>query len=121
MEEVLPIGTVLILKKAKKRIMITGYLPKITNEDGTTEEYDYSACLFPEGIIEFIPETKKLITELNNLWDEFENQNISILNFQNKKTIKKLKIPELILDFNLIINYFSYFSIINFITMLINK
>lgn len=55
---------------------------------------NYGIILIPEGIIEFIPETKKLITELNNLWDEFENQNISILNFQNKKNWLKTKLSK---------------------------
>ena len=48
-KELLPIGTVLILKGAKKRIMITGYFPIIKNEDGTTKKFDYAACIFPEG------------------------------------------------------------------------
>lgn len=42
----LPIGTVVILKNATKKIMITGFLT-ITND----KIYDYSGCLYPEGII----------------------------------------------------------------------
>ena len=49
-EKYLPIGTVLMLKDAKKRIMIIGYLP-VGNKDGKNEVYDYAACLYPEGII----------------------------------------------------------------------
>jgi hypothetical protein len=49
-EKYLPIGTVLMLKEAKKRIMIIGYLP-VSNKDGEKVIYDYAACLYPEGMI----------------------------------------------------------------------
>ncbi len=48
-KEFLPIGTVVLLKNATKKIMITGYLPKTKGKPD--EIYDYSACLFPEGIV----------------------------------------------------------------------
>ncbi len=48
-EKFLPIGTVVLLKNGTKKIMITGYLPVSKDENKTV--YDYSACLFPEGII----------------------------------------------------------------------
>ena len=48
-EKYLPIGTVVLLKNGTKKIMITGYLPVAKDENKTV--YDYSACLFPEGII----------------------------------------------------------------------
>lgn len=41
----LPIGTVVLLKGAEKRIMITGFCQ--INADG--REYDYCGCLYPEG------------------------------------------------------------------------
>lgn len=46
-EKFLPIGTVVLLKGATKRLMITGFC--ITSEDQSI--YDYSGCLYPEGII----------------------------------------------------------------------
>ncbi len=46
-DKFLPIGTVVLLKNGTKKIMITGFLP--VAKDKTV--YDYSACLFPEGII----------------------------------------------------------------------
>ena len=49
LEKYLPIGTIVLLKEAESKIMITGYLP-IDEEDDTL--YDYSACSFPEGIID---------------------------------------------------------------------
>lgn len=47
-EKYLPIGSVVLLKNAKKRLMITGFC--VIPNDGE-EEYDYSGCLYPEGII----------------------------------------------------------------------
>lgn len=49
MNETLPIGTVLILKDAKKKVMITGYAPiDMENKD---QIYRYLGCVYPEGII----------------------------------------------------------------------
>lgn len=45
----LPIGTVVLLKNGTKKIMITGYLPTAKDKPGNV--YDYSACIFPEGVI----------------------------------------------------------------------
>ena len=47
-KELFTIGTVVLLKEGKKRIMITGYFPII---DGEMKLYDYNGCLFPEGFI----------------------------------------------------------------------
>ena len=45
----LPIGTVVMLKNGKKKLMITGY----TSIDIEKKEqvFDYSGCLYPEGTI----------------------------------------------------------------------
>ena len=49
MEKYLPIGTVCLLKGAKKRVMITGFC---TIADTNKEEiYDYNGCMYPEGVI----------------------------------------------------------------------
>lgn len=45
----LPIGSVVLLKKATKRLMITGFC--MTAKDDNNKMYDYSACLYPEGMI----------------------------------------------------------------------
>lgn len=47
MKDLLPIGTVVLLKEATKKIMIIGYLP-VTEEQKT---FDYSGVLWPEGLI----------------------------------------------------------------------
>ena len=48
-EKYLPIGTVVLLKEGKKRLMIIGFRP--IADDETKRLFDYSACLYPEGII----------------------------------------------------------------------
>ena len=48
-EKYLPIGTVVLLENGTKELMITGYNVTSTDIPGTV--YDYSGCLYPEGII----------------------------------------------------------------------
>ena len=45
----LPIGTVVMLKGGKKRLMITGFCSMAN--DNKEVMYDYSGCLFPEGVL----------------------------------------------------------------------
>ena len=47
-EKYLPIGSVVLLKDAKKRVMITGFAAQ-SKETGD-KMFDYMACLYPEGI-----------------------------------------------------------------------
>ena len=47
-EGLLPIGTVVLLKNSKKRIMIIGVVQKQVKE-GEEIVWDYSACFYPEG------------------------------------------------------------------------
>ena len=47
-EKYLPIGSVVLLKNGKKRLMITGFC--VIPNDGD-KEYDYSGCLYPEGML----------------------------------------------------------------------
>lgn len=46
-ERLLPLGSVVLLKGATKRVMITG---RIQVRSGESKIYDYSACWYPEGI-----------------------------------------------------------------------
>ena len=48
-EKYLPLGSVVLLKGASKKIMIVGYLSYSFSQK--TEIYDYMGCLYPEGII----------------------------------------------------------------------
>lgn len=47
-EKYLPLGTVVLLKEAKKRIMIIGYAAKA---EESNKLYDYIGCLYPEGVV----------------------------------------------------------------------
>jgi len=46
--DLLPIGSVILLKGADKRLMIYG-IKQFNEDDGN--EYDYIGCLYPEGNI----------------------------------------------------------------------
>lgn len=46
-EKFLPIGTVILMKDATKRLMITGYCS--STPENSEKVYDYVGCLFPEG------------------------------------------------------------------------
>ena len=45
----LPIGSVVLLEEGEKRLMICG---RIQVQAGSDKIYDYSACLYPEGIMD---------------------------------------------------------------------
>ena len=47
-DKFLPLGTVVLLKNAKHRVMVIGYMTQILN---TKKIYDYSGCMFPEGYV----------------------------------------------------------------------
>lgn len=49
MKKYLPIGSVVLLKESQKRIMIVGVKQK---QVGSDKIWDYSACLYPEGILD---------------------------------------------------------------------
>ncbi len=48
-KDLLPIGSVVLLKGGNKRIMICGRIQAKAGEDTV---YDYSACYYPEGIVD---------------------------------------------------------------------
>lgn len=48
-KDLLPIGSVVLLKGGNKRVMICG---RIQTRTGEEKIYDYSACYFPEGIVD---------------------------------------------------------------------
>lgn len=65
-DKYLPIGTVVLLKKAKKRIMITGYGAKTDGNPGKL--WDYVGCLYPEGMIS---SNKNLLFDHENISDVY--------------------------------------------------
>lgn len=48
-EKLLPLGSVVLVKGGNKRVMICG---RIQARAGERRIYDYSACYYPEGIID---------------------------------------------------------------------
>lgn len=50
LEKYLQLGTIVLLKDAKKRVMIIGY--EATTEENGGTSYDYMGCLYPEGVID---------------------------------------------------------------------
>lgn len=45
----LPIGTVVLLKGGKKRVMIIGFCSMTEEQKGKI--FDYSGCIYPEGLM----------------------------------------------------------------------
>ena len=48
-QRLLPLGTVVLLKGGKKKVMITGYLCIASEQKDKV--FDYSGCMYPEGVI----------------------------------------------------------------------
>ena len=98
----LPIGTVVMLKEGKKRVMITGFL-SMAGEEKKQKVYDYSGCIYPEGFLSsnqvclfnheqietvyfkgFVDEEEtNFKNKLNELANSLEKDKI-IVNLQNK-------------------------------------
>lgn len=49
MRTLLPIGSVVLLEGAEKRLMICG---RLQTDVSTGKTYDYSGCLYPEGVLD---------------------------------------------------------------------
>lgn len=45
----LPVGSVVLLKEGKKRLVITGFC--CSDREENSKIYDYCGCLYPEGFI----------------------------------------------------------------------
>ena len=81
----LPIGSVVLLKNGKKRLMIYGRKMKT---EGDEKVYDYLGCLYPEGALE----SKDVI-----LFDHDQIQMIYFIGFQDLEELafrKKLNLLE---------------------------
>lgn len=83
-EKTLPIGSIVLLENATKRIMIVGYCQY---KDGdTTKIYDYVGVTYPEGYIS----ADKMI-----LFDHAQIKHIYALGYQNEEQFafrEKLKV-----------------------------
>lgn len=83
-EKTLPIGSVVILENATKRIMILGYCQYKQGE--MKKIYDYVGCPYPEGFIN----SNKMV-----LFDHSQIKHIYALGFQNEEQFifrEKLKL-----------------------------
>jgi len=76
MKELLPLGTVVLLKGAEKRIMICG---RIQTNVATNEIFDYSACYYPEGLIN----SKEVI-----MFNEDNIEKVYFIGFQDTEEFK---------------------------------
>lgn len=82
-EKFLPLGSVVLLKDATKRVMITGFY--IKGKDMPDKIFDYIGCLYPEGIIN---------TEKNLLFNHEDIKQIFAIGYsddEEKKFKEKLK------------------------------
>lgn len=89
-ERTLPIGSVVILKNANKRVMIFGYYQYKQGEPNKV--YDYIGCPYPEGFVS---------AEKMALFDHEQIEHIYALGFQNEeqfdfreKLIKAIEISD---------------------------
>lgn len=48
-EKFLPLGSVVLMKEAKKRVMVTGYA--VSSPESGDKLWDYIGCLWPEGMV----------------------------------------------------------------------
>ena len=49
LDKYLPVGSIVLLNGGTKRLMVTGYCMQTEERPGVI--YDYSGCLYPEGVI----------------------------------------------------------------------
>lgn len=73
----LPIGTVVLLKEAKKKLMITGFC--VMAQETGNKMYDYSGCIYPEGY---------LSSDKNCLFDHSQIDKIFYLGFRNDEEVE---------------------------------
>lgn len=82
-KEFLPLGSIVLLKDASKKIMIVGFLTSRMEDESTV--YDYAGCLFPEGI---------LSSDESLLFNEEDIEEVVVRGYENEETkefISKLK------------------------------
>ena len=76
-KKVLPIGTVVLLKNADKRLMILGYQRSSASDPNRI--YDYCGCTYPEGFIS---------PEKTAIFDHDDIERIFYVGFQNSEHSK---------------------------------
>ena len=79
MKKYLPIGSVVLLQQSNKRVMIIGVRQKQADSD---KVWDYSACLFPEGVID---------PDRLYLFDTDQIERLFFIGLQDEESIRFLK------------------------------
>lgn len=79
----LPIGSVLLMKEAQKRVMITGYAVK-SPEHGD-KIWDYVGCMWPEGM---------LAPDKNLLFDHKDIHQIFAIGYTDEEQKKFIEVLE---------------------------
>lgn len=74
-EKFLPLGSVVLLKNASKKLMITGYCSSPV--DGKGKFYDYTGVLYPEGL---------LSSDKTALFNHSQIDKIFFLGFENDES-----------------------------------
>lgn len=99
-KDILPVGSVVLLKKGKLRLMIVGLFPLM--EDGVSY-YDYCACLYPEGIVStktmgfFNRESIERVYSLGG-FDDSANTFMNVIKEQEKQFTKSGKYKRIEID-----------------------
>ena len=93
-DKYLPIGTVVLLKDAKKKIMITGFA--VRGKESGDRIFDYNGCLYPEGVI---------ASDKNLLFDHSQIDKIFYMGYISDEEVEFKK------EFNKIVDEFNKQSI----------
>ena len=72
-ERTLPIGSVVSLYGAEKRLMVLGYVKYLKGDE--TKVYDYCGCTYPEGFLD---------ADTTAVFDHEDIEHIYALGFQNE-------------------------------------
>lgn len=89
-ERTLPIGSVVLLKNATKKVMVIGYCMHKPDEENVI--YDYAGCMFPEGVINM--ETTVLFNhdQIYRIFSlGYQNEERFIFEEKLKNAIEKIK------------------------------
>lgn len=84
-KELLPIGSVVLLKGGIKKIMVTGIKPVSKDDDGTEQEYDYIGVIYPEGYLN---------DEFNFLFNHSDVNDVVFRGYENPERVEFIEYME---------------------------
>ena len=87
-KELLPIGSVVLLKGGIKKIMVTGIKPVSKDDDGTEQEYDYIGVIYPEGYLN---------DEFNFLFNHSDVNDVVFRGYENPERVEFIEYMEEVL------------------------